>query len=89
MFNCLSGCLFVSLSCHSEITMKGGVRRSDFVRLGLIAWLRELMSRGNPSSRSTSSPEVEEKLCSFSPHARWPGEAFLDQVGIGHIYPSQ
>ena len=36
-------------------------------RLGLIAWLRESMSRRNPSSRSASSPKVEEKVCiSFS-----------------------
>ena len=29
--------------------------------LGLIAWLHESMSRRNPSSRSASSPKVEEK----------------------------
>ena len=49
--------------------MKMGIWRSDFFskRLGLIAWLREFMSRRNPSSRSASSPKVEEKVCiSFS-----------------------
>ena len=50
--------------------------------LGLIAWLRESMSRRNPSSRSASSPNVEEKLCSFPPYAGRPEKASLDQVGI-------
>ena len=59
--------------------MKAGVRRSDFVskRLGLIAWLRESMSRRNPSSRSEevcislSSWSMPRKgLCSSSRHLK-------------------
>ena len=34
-------------------------------RLGLVAWLRESMSRRNPSSRSASSPKAEEKISLF------------------------
>ena len=47
--------------------MKSGVWRSGFFfnRLGLIAWLCESMSRRNPSSRSASSPEVEELFLLF------------------------
>ena len=33
--------------------------------------------------------EWRKKLCSFSPHVRRPGGAFLDQVGIWNLYPSQ
>ena len=55
-------------------------------RLGLIAWLRESMSRRNPSSRSASSPKVEEKLCSFSPYGGRPEEASIDQVAIKSLY---
>ena len=36
-------------------------------RTGLIAWLRESMSRSYPSSRSAASQKVDEKVCfSFS-----------------------
>ena len=34
-------------------------------QLGLIDWLSEFMSRKNPSSRSASSPKVENFFCSF------------------------
>ena len=56
--------------------------------LGLIAWLREFMSRRNPSSRSASSPKVEKKVSFLSHHVRHPAEAFLDQVAIRSLYPS-
>ena len=54
------------LSCRSEMTMKGGVRKSDFFprKTRLMVWLHEFMSRRNPSSRSASSQKVEEKVCS-------------------------
>ena len=69
---CLFVYLFVSLLCHSDITMKGGVLRSDFFvkRLGLIAWLRESMSRRSPSRRSASSLKVEEQTFPFSLYVR-------------------
>ena len=48
--------------------MKAGYESLIFSKqLGLIAWLHESMSGRNPSSRSASSPNVEEKkLHSFS-----------------------
>ena len=62
----MSVCLFVM---SSVVHHEGGVWRPDFFskRLGLIAWLRESMSRRNPFRRSASSPRVEEIICiSFS-----------------------
>ena len=54
-------CLFVMSSVvHHE---GGGLKVWVFPKtLGLIAWLRESMSRRNPSSRSASSPKVEKKV---------------------------
>ena len=37
---CMSGCMFVILSCRSEITMKGGVWGSNFFLNNLMDWLR-------------------------------------------------
>ena len=79
-------CLFVMSVVHHE---ERGMKVWFFSKwLGLIAWLRELISRRNPSSRSSSSQKVEEKFAFLSPHVRCPGEAFLDQVGIWNLYPS-
>ena len=58
-------------------------------RLGLIVWLRESMSRRNPSSRSASSPKVEEKTLLFFPLCHYggrPEEASIDQVAIKTLY---
>ena len=75
----LNICLyFVYLSCCSEITMKGGVWKSDFFsrRIGMIVWLCESMSLRNPFSRSASSQKVEEKLLVF--FSSRPGKAFIN-----------
>ena len=56
------------LSCRSEITMGGYESLIFFSRKTLLmVWLREFMSRRNPSSRSASSQKVEEKVCSSFP----------------------
>ena len=61
----------------------GGMKVRFFSKQpGLIAWLRESMSGRNPSSRSASSPNVEEKLCSFNPYVGRPEKASIDQVNI-------
>ena len=71
--------------------MKGGVWRSDFF-LNYWDWLRGC---ANWCLEEICPVEVlllqqwRKKLCSSSPHVRCPGEAFLDQVGIWNLYPSQ
>ena len=45
-------------------------------------WLRESMSGRNLSSRSASSPNVEEKLCCVSPYVGRLEKATIDQVAI-------
>ena len=47
-----------------------------------------LKSRRNPSSRSASFPIVEEKKCSFSPHAVCTEKSSLVQVGIWNKHHS-
>ena len=61
--------------------------RSDFFpkRLGLIAWLRESMSRRNPSSRSASSPNVEEKTLLFFSSCWTPGKGLY--ISSRHFQP--
>ena len=55
----------MSLIVHHEGGVFEGLTFSE--RLGLVARLRESMSQRNSSSRSASSPKVEEKVCiSFS-----------------------
>ena len=51
-------------------------------RLGLIAWLRESMSRRNPSIEMFLFQKWRKKLRSLIPHVRRPGKAVLDEVGI-------
>ena len=45
-------------------------------------WLRESMSRRNPSSRSASSEKVEGEVAFLSPHDQRPEKASIVQVAI-------
>ena len=70
---CMSGCMFVSLSCRSEITMKGGVWRSDLF-LNNLDCLRGCANLCLEEIRPVEVPLRQmwsKKLRSFSPYFTW------------------
>ena len=83
--------MFVSLSCRSEITMKGGVLRSDFFQNDW-NWLRGCANWYLEEIRPEEVLLLQKwrkKLCSFSPYVGCPEKASIDQVAIWNRYPSQ